>query len=129
MKYQIPDTTGAQSLCEMFIVTIGESVDENEFSPLASYLLYWPECCGMESVLGDLIETLNEHLRNRHLDNLKWGYRRFDPSKDANAKTIAVSGMFAISTRIRPKKHTFVVDGKMYKVDAEKLEVFLKSLE
>jgi hypothetical protein len=37
--------------------------------------------------------------------------------------------MYLISEKVQTKKHTIVVDGESYKVDAEKLMAFLKSLE
>lgn len=129
MKYNIPETTGAMSLCQKYLVSIGEVDSNDKFTRLESYLLYWPDCCGMEGALIELIESLNVRLVNRHLDSLKWVYRMYDPLQDKDFKTIAVAGMYAITERIQPKKHTIVIDGEVYKVDAEKLVSFLKSLE
>lgn len=129
MKYEIPETSGAMGMCEKYVVTLGESPSDEKFNGLKSYLLYWPDCCGMGGTLCEFIENLNALLQHRHLDNLKWSYREFDCLKDCNCKVISVCGMYLISEKVRPKKHTIIVDGESYKVDAEKLMVFLKSLE
>lgn len=130
MKYNIPDTTGAFNSCEKFVVTLGESFDEGKesFSPVQSFIIRWPKLDGMEGIFNDILDILNAKLSSRQLP-LVWAYRSARTVCDSELRGISLPGMVLVTKEVTKKKHTICVDGKLYKVDAEKLETLLKSLE
>ena len=120
MKYDIPSTNGAFARCIKYTVCLGNEKDLAH--PVAKFSLQW--LSELEYILTETLGELNSILSNRGID-LCW-YQDAGKTGDTG---ISFIGMYHITKAIQPKKVCVIIDGKTFKIDAEKLESLLKSLE